>query len=60
MAIHLDRSPKEDARSDDETDDDAEEAPFLRNLTTGELDVCFELLFDITYLSSNFFAFLCF
>ena len=29
----------------------------LRNLTTGELDLCFELLFDITYLSSNLFAF---
>ena len=29
----------------------------LRNLTTGELVVCFELLFDMTYLSSNFFAF---
>ncbi len=42
--IHLDRSPKEDARGDDETNDDAEESHSLRNLTTGELDVCFELL----------------
>ena len=30
MAIHLDRSPKEDARGDDETNDDAEEAPFFK------------------------------
>ena len=30
MAIYLDRSPEVNARGDDETNDDAEEAPFFK------------------------------
>ncbi len=42
--VHLDPEPKEDARGAMISSDDAEEAPFSKDLTTGRLDVCLELL----------------